>query len=137
MGFCQKNGHRLRFSLLAAKKWWIFVRFADGSRKKRVEIETGLPGEPPIMIDCGTHPDGHALFREHDASGIEPEVRVIEGACECHEPGPANMPVTSGVNLVEDESGSIKFSSWKFQLTGAVDSVSITVIIENNITTDP
>lgn len=137
MGFCQKNGHRLHFSLLAAKKWWVFVRFADGSRKKKVEIETGLPGEPPIVIDCGTHPDGQAIFREHDTAGIEPEIRVMQGEFECDEPGHADLPVMSGVNLVEEESDSIKFSSWKFHLTGVVDSVSITVIIENNITTDP
>lgn len=137
MSVCQKNGHRLNFSIESAERWWVFVRFAGNGKKRRVEIDPGIPGQPPVLVDCGSHPDGHVEFRPHDTSNFTPEVRVFHGELNCNSLDNADIPLVSGVNLVEDESDKIKFSSWNFQIAASDDSVGITVIIENNITVDP
>ena len=138
MGFCQKNGHSLTFSLASATRFWIFTQFGGSTNnKRRVEINLGAGGGSTVHVDCGTHPSGHVEVRDHDGSNVISEIHLFHGIITCTDPGEVSTPLQNGTELVHNEADDIKLSSWEFEVPGTGDTVGITVIIVNNIATDP
>ncbi len=132
MCFCSMSGNTLSFVLKSEWRGRVTVQF-NGTLKKRVTVDWGMPGQPLEELDFCTLGPHHTVSRRNPTpQGLNVTLQVFCAPDDCTSGMPTIDPVTNGSQVICNESGTTQSAVFLFEVPGSGETVQVEISNEED-----